>query len=224
MQERGRPMNFSSKDCIRFGWEAFKSRPGFYIGASFLILLAYLVSGAISGGLDYAVTGNFEEQSLPGTLVNLVIGTLISMGATAFYLNAHDHPETAGYSSLWHPSPFWSYFIANLLVGLLVAVGFILLIVPGIIAMMMFMFSSFAVIDREKGPIESMAVSKLITKGHRWKLLGFTLLLVLINIAGLLALVIGLLVTIPVSTLAFAHAYRVLGGAARATRDASLSV
>ena len=46
----------------------------------------------------------------------------------------------------------------------------------------------------------------------------------LINIAGLLALIVGLLVTIPVSTLAFAHAYRVLGGPAPATRDASLSV
>jgi uncharacterized membrane protein len=217
-------MDFSSKACIRFGWEAFKQRPGFYIGASLLILLAYLVSGAISGGLDVAITGNYEEPSLPGTLVNFVLGTLIGMGATAFYLNAHDHPETAGYSSLWHPRPFWSYFIANLAVGILVAIGFVLLIVPGIIAMLMFMFSSFIVIDREKGPIESMAVSKLITKGKRWPLLGFILLLLLINIAGLLALVVGLLVTIPVSTLAFAHAYRVLGGPAPATRDASLSV
>jgi len=100
----------------------------------------------------------------------------------------------------------------------------VLLIVPGIIALLMFMFSSFVVIDREKGPIESMAVSKLITKGHRWPLLGFVLLLLLINIAGLLALVVGLFVSIPVSTLAFTHAYRVLSGAAPATRDASLSV
>jgi uncharacterized membrane protein len=102
--------------------------------------------------------------------------------------------------------PVLSYFIANLAVGILVAVGFVLLIVPGIIAMLMFMFSSFIVIDREKGPIESMAVSKLITKGKRWPLLGFVLLLLLINIAGLLALVVGLLVTIPVSTLAL-HAF-----------------
>jgi uncharacterized membrane protein len=217
-------MDFSSKACISFGWEAFKKRPWFYIGASFLILLAYLVCGAISGGIDIAITGNYEDPSLPGTLVNFVLGTLISMGATAFYLNAHDHPETAGYSSLWHPRPFWSFIIANFLVGILIAIGFVLLIVPGIIAMLMFMFASFIVIDREKGPIESMAMSKLITRGHRWPLLGFVLLLFLINLAGLLALIVGLLVTIPVSTLAFAHAYRALGGPAPAVRDASLSV
>jgi uncharacterized membrane protein len=224
MKEEGGAMEFSSKACIRFGWETFKKRPWFYIGASLLLLLAYLVTGVIAGGLDVAVTGNYEEPSLPGTLVNFVFGTLISMGATAFYLNAHDHPEIAGYSSLWHPRPFWSYLIANLLVGILIAIGFVLLIVPGIIAMLMFMFSSFIVIDREKGPIESMAMSKLITKGNRWPLLGFVLLLMLINLAGLLALVVGLLVSIPVSTLAFTHAYRVLGGPAPATRDASLSL
>jgi uncharacterized membrane protein len=217
-------MDFSSKACIRFGWEAFKSRPWFYVGASLLILLAYLVCGVVSGGIDVAMTGNYEDPSLPGTLVNFVTGTLISMGATAFYLNAHDHPETAGYSSLWRPRPFWSYLIANLAVGILIAIGLVLLIVPGIIALLMFMFTSFIVIDREKGPIESMAISKLITKGKRWPLLGFVLLLFLINIAGLLALLVGLLVTIPVSTLAFTHAYRGLGGPAPETRDASLSV
>jgi len=38
------------------------------------------------------------------------------------------------------------------------------------------------------------------------------LMLVLINLLGALALIVGLLVSIPGSTLAFVHAYRVLGG------------
>ena len=42
----------------------------------------------------------------------------------------------------------------------------------------------------------------------------------LINLAGLMALVVGLLVTIPVTSLAFTHAYRVLGG--RAASDAAM--
>ena len=50
------------------------------------------------------------------------------------------------------------------------------------------------------------------------------LLLVLINLLGLLALVVGLLVSIPVSTLAFVHAYRVLGGKPEARpADAALA-
>ncbi len=65
------------------------------------------------------------------------------------------------------------------------------------------------------GPIDAMGESNCITRGHKWQLFGFVLLLLLINLLGLLALVVaGILVSIPVSTLAFMHAYRVLGGKA----------
>jgi len=72
------------------------------------------------------------------------------------------------------------------------------------------MFTSFIVIDRALGPIDAMKESKRITSGYRWRLLGFVLLLALINLAGVIALVVGLLVTVPVTSIAFANAYRVL--------------
>jgi uncharacterized membrane protein len=97
--------------------------------------------------------------------------------------------------------------------------------VPGIIFMLMFMFTTFIVIERELGPIDAMKESRRITRGHKWQLLGFLLLLVLINLLGLLALVVGMLVSIPVSSLAFAHAYRLLGGKAEIRPvDAALAV
>ena len=45
-------------------------------------------------------------------------------------------------------------------------------------------------------------------------------MLALINLLGVLALGVGLLVSIPVSSLAFVHAYRVLGS--RAVPDAAM--
>lgn len=93
-----------------------------------------------------------------------------------------------------------------------VAVGFVLLIVPGVVVALTFMFTTFIVIDRALGPIEAMKESRRITHGHKWTLLGFSLMLVLINLLGILALVVGLLVTIPVSSLALVYAYRQLGG------------
>jgi uncharacterized membrane protein len=129
-------------------------------------------------------------------------------------LQRHDNPDTADLSLLWHPRPFWKYLGASILLALAVTVGFVLLIVPGIILGLMFMFATFVVIERELGPIEAMGESNRITRGHKWQLFGFVLLLVLINLLGLLALVVGLLVSIPVSTLAFVHAYRLLGGKA----------
>jgi uncharacterized membrane protein len=205
-------MQFSSGEALRFGWETFKRRPWFFTGSTVVILL---VSGLINGlttGIDTAITGSPEEPSLVGSIINLGLGTLISMGATAFYLAAHDNPDSADLSMLWHPRPFWKYLGTSILLALAVAIGFVLLIVPGIIFGLMFMFATFIVIDRELGPIDALSESHRITRGYKWPLFGFVLLLLLINVLGVLALIVGLLVSIPVSTLAFVHAYRALGG------------
>jgi uncharacterized membrane protein len=53
-----------------------------------------------------------------------------------------------------------------------------------------------------------------LTKGNRWKLFQLSLALLLLNILGLLALLVGLFVTIPVSFIAMVHAYRALKGEA----------
>jgi uncharacterized membrane protein len=205
-------MQFSSGSALRFGWETFKRRPWLFIGATFVILL---VSGMINGvtmGIDAAITGSPDQPSILGSAINLALGTLVSMGATAFFLAAHDSAETADLSMLWHPRPFWKYLGTSLLLALAIAVGFVLLIVPGIIFGLMFMFATFVVIERELGPIDALTESHRMTRGHKWPLLGFMLLLLLVNLLGLLALVVGVLVSIPVSTLAFVYAYRALGG------------
>ena len=205
-------MQFSTGEAIRFGWETFKRRPWFFVGSTFLILLASAICDGFTSGIDAALTGSTDDPSIIGTLINLALGTLISMGATAFYLAAHDNPDTADLALLWHPSPFWNYLGASILLSLAVGIGFVLLIVPGIIFGLMFMFTPFVVIERELGPIEAMNESSRLTRGYKWPLFGFVLMLVLINLLGALALIVGLLVSVPVSTLAFVHAYRVLGG------------
>ena len=205
-------MDFSTESALRFWWETFKKRPWFFIGSTVVILLASGLIDAFTGGLDAVITGSPDQPSVVSTVINLALGTLIGMGATAFYLAAHDNPDTVDLSTLWHPQGFLKYLGASILLGLAVGIGLVLLIVPGIIFGLMFMFSTFLVIDRELGPIEALKESNHITHGHKWRLLGFSLVLVLINLLGLIALVVGLLVTIPVSSLAFTHAYRVLSG------------
>jgi uncharacterized membrane protein len=49
-----------------------------------------------------------------------------------------------------------------------------------------------------------------ITRLQMAALLGFVLVLALINVLGMLALLVGLFVTIPITSRAFAHAYRAL--------------
>jgi uncharacterized membrane protein len=205
-------MGFTVGSAARFGWETFKRRPWFFVGTALVIAIAYGVVGSITSAIDSSLGGSAEEPTGIGSIVNIILSTFVSMGVTAFYLAAHDRPDTVDLTSLWHPQSFWKFFGTSILVGLVVVVGFILLIVPGIIFSLMFMFATFIVIDRGLGPVEAMKESNRITRGHKWPLLGLLLVLVLINLLGILALVVGLLVSIPVSTLAFVHAYRVLLG------------
>ena len=57
--------------------------------------------------------------------------------------------------------------------------------------------SVFIIIDTSLSPVAALKRSWKITKGSFWRLLGFLLLLCVINFGGLIALIIGLLVTIP---------------------------
>ena len=120
-------MNFTAGSAIRFGWETFKKRPWFFVGATVVIVLAYGVVGAISNGIDSAL-GSAEEPSVIGGLVNLALSAFVGMGVTAFFLAAHDNPETVDLSTLWHPRPFWKFLAASILVGLAIGVGFVLVL------------------------------------------------------------------------------------------------
>lgn len=55
--------------------------------------------------------------------------------------------------------------------------------------------------------LESLPKSTKLTHNVKWRLVLFALAIVGLNLLGLIALVVGLLVTIPISLLAFAHVY-----------------
>ncbi|MEG6509853.1 hypothetical protein V6C03_12855 [Methyloligella sp. 2.7D] len=130
----------------------------------------------------------------------------------SFFLKGHDNPQTVSLGDLWHPESLLSFIGTYILVAIVVAIGLILFVIPGIILALMLMFALWFVIDRGLGPIEAMKASNEITRGHKWQLLGFLIVLWLINLVGALALGIGLLVTVPVTVLSIIEAYRRLGG------------
>lgn len=91
----------------------------------------------------------------------------------------------------------------------MVSIGLILLIVPGIILAIIFVFYGFHIVDTgSTDPIGALRRSAEITRGHRWQLFLLGLVLLGINILGLLALIIGVLFTSGISLLAIAHVYR----------------
>lgn len=201
----------SVRECIRFGWETFKKRPWILIGGSVLAIMVSIVSSSI---LNPGNEGNPGLLGMLMALASIVIGMLVEMGLVTFALRAHDSIDGVKVSDLWNPAPFWRYVAGQILVGLTVIAGLILLVVPGIILALGLVFSSYLIVDKNKGPVEAMKESWRITKGHKWELFLFVLAIAGLNVIGFFLLLVGLLVTIPVTMLALVHAYRKLEHAA----------
>lgn len=199
---------FSAGECIRFGWETFKKRPWFFI----LVTAALGGASRVSSDVTNLISGDGSVAILIAAVavLGLVAGLLIDLGRTNLLLKAHDNVAAAQLNDLWIPRLFWKYVGTYILVSIVFFVGLILLIVPGIIWGLRYMFALNLIVDRNLKPFEAMKESARITYGNKWQLLGLVLLLVLVNILGFLALIVGLLVSMPVTALAFVHAYRTL--------------
>ncbi|MBP9757027.1 MAG: DUF975 family protein [Candidatus Pacebacteria bacterium] len=197
----------SVQAALHYGWDTFKKRPGFFIGMTVIIFVVSWVTGFILGMLGM-------DENIIGSILNLVVTTLLDLGIVATMLKVFESPESAKLEDLWHPQQFLPYLAATVLTGIIVVVGLILLIVPGVIAAIMLLFVKFIVVDRKLGPIEALKESARMTKGHRMTLFLLILAIAAINIIGAILLLIPLLVTIPVSTLAMVYTYRKLGHAA----------
>jgi uncharacterized membrane protein len=199
---------FTIKDALGFGWRKTMENIAFLI---FLTLGFFIVSLALDKEGDGAVSAIFQ-------IVNLFVSyfamfTFVRIGLTVYRGGKPRAKEVFEFD--W--KTFGLYVAAAILTMIATAVGFVLLIIPGIILMVRFGFFAFALIDEGLGPVESIKRSLSLTKGRFWRLLGFSAVLAVINLAGALAFGVGLIVTAPLCLLATVYVYEKL-------KEASLPV
>jgi hypothetical protein len=202
-------------DCIRYGWETFKQRPWILIGGFLLAMIISTIPGLFGPTPEIGPEGQIIQQPLTTldivlSFVSIIVSVFVALGLTTFSLRAHDNIQGVQIADLWNPGPFWRFLGAHILTVIAIAIGFVLLIVPGIILSLGLAFVPYLVVERGLGPIESMKESWRITKGHKWQLALLFLALLGINLLGVLALVVGVFVSVPITLIAFAHAYRTL--------------
>lgn len=207
----------SIKECIAFGWKTFWSRPWVFVLAGaiiFFVNMLFSLPEELLGGASEMAYGNtalvFALSSLVFSILGMIVSIYLQMGAVRFNLKAHDDVTTAHVRDLFVLKGFWRYLGTSVLVVLAVIAGLILLIVPGIILSIALSFAVYLCVDKGLGPVASFKESLAITKGHRWSIFVLMLAICGINLLGLLALFVGLVVTVPVSVLASIHAYRQL--------------
>ena len=197
---------FSKSEVLRFGWDTMKSNLGFFIGLLIVAYLIYLVPSIIAELLA-------KKAPILSIIINIagiVLSIVIQMGLIRISLRFCES-EKGEFADLFSCFPlFFKYLAGSILYTLIVWAGTILLIIPGIIWGIKFQFFQYFIVDKGVGPIEALRRSSKITKGAKWDLFLFDILLMLINLLGAICLLIGLFATIPTTMVAMAFVYRKL--------------
>ena len=143
-------------------------------------------------------------------IFSYVLSMIVMMGLIKIFLGFCDG-EKGEFSDLFSCYPlFFKYMVGSIIYGVIVSLGLILLIIPGIVWAIKFQFFDYLIIDRGLGPIDALEKSSEITRGVKLDLLTFGILIGIINLLGLLCLVVGLFFTIPMTRVATAFVYRKL--------------
>jgi len=217
------PRVFSIGEAFSRAWEVYKANLGIAIGVPLLAGVIYFIGsfviGMISGLMAVAVVpaggrGMGPEIPLPIMLVqNVFIYSILfflQMGGQLTFLKIvrGENPE---FSTMFSGGPFLvRMFVCSIIYFIIVFLGFIALIIPGIILSLMFWPYSFILVDRNLPGIESISESRKVMSGNKLNMFGLSLALGGITIlGGLLTLGIGLIFIIPftymVQTVAYAE-------------------
>jgi len=147
-------------------------------------------------------------QAVVGTTFGVLIAAPLYIGSALFFINVSrkSNPQIEdlfkGFNS------YGASLGSNLLVGLIVVGGIILLIIPGIIWGIQYSMVNYIIADDPNcGGNESLVRSRKMMDGHKWKMFEFMLRAIGIILLCFLTLGIGLLWGIPWISTAMAKFY-----------------
>ena len=188
---RGYDINMS--EYLSRAWTLLKSDFWSIAGVYLLFLLMVIAIGAIPGVgyISWVFTGVFTG------------------GFWVFMLKKirGEDAEVADLFAGFKQPRFVPLLLAGLIASVLVMVGLIFCILPGIYLSIAYLFAFPLAADQGLEAWDAMECSRRVVSRCWWVWLGFAILLGLLAVAGLLALCIGIVVTAPLTMLAQGYAY-----------------
>tara|TARA_Y100000746_G_C15466793_1_gene434318 strand:+ start:1293 stop:1919 length:627 start_codon:yes stop_codon:yes gene_type:complete len=180
---------------------ALKGKWGLAIGGN---LFVGLIAVAVA-----LVGWRIAGQDWGANLTSLIFTPPLAIGMTIFSLNIYrdNNPEI---DNLFIPfkTNWVNSILAYFMMGALVVVGFILLIIPGIIASLMFSQIFFIMGEnKEMGAYDALVKSMNMMKGYKWKFFKINLRLFGLAILCIFTLFIGFIWLIPYQNVVFATFY-----------------
>lgn len=173
----------------------------------FLISLIGWVISIPAGMGSWDHGGTFTFLGILGAAYSILVVSLIGYGVSFSYLKASRGDRLEIKNMFEAFQNYWNAVLAFLLVSVIVAIGLILLIVPGIIFACKLAFTPYLVVDQRMEVIEAIESSWRMTNGHAWKVFLIGLLAIPIFVAGIICFGVGVIISIMWITMAFASLY-----------------
>jgi hypothetical protein len=212
------PAQLEVGDIFGRTWEIFKQNIGMCIGLVVVVgvigMAANMGVGAITNGIRAATRNEGAAMmfNLVGILAVSVLNVFLQMGVLRIFLKiARGQP--AEFGELFAGGPqFLPFLGVGILFGLMVGLGAMLCLVPGIILMLMFWPARYLVLDRNAPVFESFSMASSLMAGNKMNVFLIGLLGLLLMFAGALPCLLGLIIVAPYLTLMGVVVYLTLSG------------
>lgn len=158
--------------------------------ALYFLIAASAIGATSSGGINAAGV----ILIIIGVAVTAVFAALIGPAFIHIQLRSA-RMEKATYQSAWETSKkfWWRYLLVSIAVGLTIGIGFLLLIIPGIIFLRRYFLSQYALIDQDLGVGESMKRSNQLSRGRSMAIFGIIGVDILISLPNVIPVIGGLI-------------------------------
>ncbi len=197
----------SSSVYFRRAWELFSAHVGVFVGAAVISFIASGIGGALRSSL-IGSEGFFVSVSL--SVLGYVASAFIAVGFLKLVLATVDGKPVAIGTLLEGSQELFSYIFGSVIFGIAVITGFFFFIIPGIYLALRLSLWPYFLVDRHLSVTDSLTASWNATAPVLWQLLAFGLVVLLVTFVGALALGVGLLVAMPVTSIAQVLVYRAL--------------
>jgi len=191
--------------CIENAKRHFLKFLGLYVVAIIVLIAGTAISSVLSSLLGKV--GGFL-----GGIISLFLFASVSFGFLKNILNLC-RGEKVDFMVFIKVNPITIlyFFLLIIFLNIVLTIGYLLLIVPGVILTLMFITAPFLVIDRDMDPISAIKESVKMTNGHKMDL--FVGLCVSSIVASFLSIfIITLIFTIPMMLLIYVYPYLLLTG------------
>jgi hypothetical protein len=203
---------FDMGRAFSYGWTKFQQNVGplilvelvAFVGSIIAFIITEVIRSSLSGGL----IGLLLVSAITQILI-WIITTFLAIGLyrAALAVTAGQSFTVGGVFSTENIGP---YMIGAVIYGVMVGVGTLFCIIPGIVLAFFGFFWPYYVLDQQQDAVTAIKSSFTLVNANMGQMIPFAIVAFLVYVVGFVACGVGVLVTAPIALLAIAFAYRTL--------------